>query len=58
MDTLLGRVEVDEAVDLGGDERVVPAVLHPHRLLDACDSGAGEADPHLGRRGLQVWCRR
>ena len=46
---LLGRVEVDEAVDLGGDERVAAAVLHAHGFLDAGHAGAREADSDLGR---------
>ena len=51
---LLGRVEVDEAVDLGRDERVAAAVLHAHRLLHAGDPGAGEADANLGLGSLQI----
>jgi hypothetical protein len=54
MDALLGGIQIDEAVDLGGYESVVAAVLHPHRLLDSRDSGAREADSDLGLRGLQV----
>ena len=42
------------AVDLGRDEHLVPAVAHPHRLLDAGDARARERDPNLGRRGLEV----
>jgi len=51
---LLRRVEVDEALDVGGDESVAPAVLHAHGLLDAGDAGARKADADLGRRSLQV----
>ena len=51
---LLGRVEVDRAGDLGGEGLLAPFVADPDRLLDAGDPGAGQADPHLGRRGLDV----
>ena len=54
----LSRVEVDEAVDLGRDERGLAAVLHPDCLLDACYAGARQADPDPGRRGLEVECGR
>ena len=54
MDALLGRVEVDVAVDLGRDERLVAVVPHAHGLLDAGDAGAGQADADLGRFRLQV----
>ena len=55
MHAFLRRVEVDEAVDLGRDEGVPAAVLHPHCLLDARHAGAREPDPYLRRRRLQVW---
>ena len=51
---LARRVEVDEAVDLGRDERVAAAVLHAHRLLHAGDAGAGEPELHLRHGGLHV----
>ena len=51
---LLSRVEVDEAVDLGRDERVAAAVLHAHGLLHAGDPGAGEADANLGLGSLEI----
>ena len=54
VDALLHRVEVDGAVDLGRDEHLVPAVPHPHRLLDAGDARARERDPNLGRRSLEI----
>ena len=50
---LLSRVEIDEAVDLARDERLLP-VAHPHGLLDARHARAGEAETHLRRRGLEV----
>jgi hypothetical protein len=54
VDALLVWVQVDEAVDLGRDERVPATVLHAHGLPDARDTRAREPDPHLGRRCLQV----
>ena len=54
MHALLGGVEVDEAVDLGRDERVAAAVLQAHGLLHAGDSGAGEADADLGLGSLEI----
>jgi len=47
-------IEVDEAVDLGRDEDVLAAVLHPHRLLDSCYSRARETDTDVRRGCLQV----
>ena len=54
VDALLGRVEVDGAGDLGGERLLAPFVADPDRLLDARHPGAGQADPHLGRRGLEI----
>src|SRR5947207_3381107 len=52
--TLLCRLEVDEAVDLRGDELLVRPAAEADRLLDAGDARARGADPDLGRRGLEV----
>ncbi len=54
VDALLGRVEVDRAGDLGGKGLLVALVPDPDRLLDAGHAGAGQADPHLRRRSLQI----
>src|SRR5262249_17175012 len=50
----LCRVEVDEAVDPGRDELLVRPAAQPDGLVHAGDAGSREADPHLGRRGLEV----
>ena len=47
VDALLRGVEVDEAVDLGRDERVSATVLHAHGLLNSGDARAGEPELHL-----------
>ena len=54
VDALLGGIEVDGAGDLGGERLLAPLVPDPDRLLDAGHAGAGQADPNLGRRGLQI----
>ena len=54
VDALLGGIEVDGARDLGREGLLVPLVPDPDRLLDARHAGPGQADPHLGRRGLQI----
>ena len=54
MDALLGRVQIDEAVDLGGHERLVAVVAHAHGLLHTRHAGPGEADPDVGLFRLQV----
>ena len=54
MDALLRRVEVDGAGDLGRKRLLAPFVPDPDRLLDAGHAGTGQADPNLGRRGLQI----
>src|SRR5439155_17736259 len=51
---LLRRVEVDGALDVGGDELLVLAPAEADRLVDAADAGAREADPHLGGGRLQI----
>ena len=54
VDALLSGVEVDRALDLRGDLLLAPAVADPDRLLDARHSGAGQAEPDLGERSLEV----
>ena len=54
VNALLGRVEVDGAGDLRGERLLAPFVADPDRLLDSGHAGAGQADAHLGRRGLEV----
>ena len=49
-----GGIEVDEAVDLGGDERVAAAVLHPDGLLHSRDACAGKPELDFRRGGLHV----
>ena len=51
---LLGGIEVDEAVDLGRDERVAAAVLHAHGLLDTGHARAGEPELHVGDGRLEI----
>ena len=58
MDALLGRVEVDGAVDLGGDQLLAAAVADPDRLLDPAHARARQPEPHLGRPCLQVGCEK
>jgi hypothetical protein len=50
----LGRVEVDRAGDLGGDELLVRSAAEADRLADAGDADPGQAEPHLGLGGLKV----
>ena len=54
VDALLARVEVDEAVDLSGDELLGAAPAEADRLGHALDACPGQAEPHLGRRGLEI----
>ena len=54
MDALLLGIEVDVAVDRGGNERLVAVVAHSYRLLDVRHARAREAEPHFGRRRLEV----
>jgi hypothetical protein len=51
---LLARVEVDEAVDLRGDELLGAAPAESDRLGDALDARPRQAEPHLGCRGLEI----
>ena len=51
---LLARVEVDEAVDLRGDELLGNAPAEADRLGHALDARSRQAEPHLGYRGLEV----
>jgi hypothetical protein len=51
---LLGRIEIDEAVDLRRDEGISASVLHAYRFLDAGDARTRETDPHVRRRGLEI----
>ena len=51
---LLRRVEIDGAVDRRRDQLLLGAAADAHRLLDAGDAGARQADRHLGRGGLEV----
>ena len=51
---LLARVEVDEAVDLRGDELLGAAPAEADRLGHALDARPGQAEPHLGCRGLEI----
>ena len=57
MDALLGRIEVDRALDVGGDELLAAAVAEPDRLRDSANARAREAEAHIGRRGLEVVVR-
>ena len=45
---LLGRVEVDRALDVGGDLLLDACVADPDRLARAHHARAREAEPHLG----------
>jgi len=44
----LGRVEVDGARDLGGDELLVRPAAEADRLADAGDADPGQAESNLG----------
>src|SRR3954451_570427 len=52
VDAFLGWIEIDEALDVGRDERVPPPMLHPDGLLHARHPGAGKADTDFWGRGL------
>ena len=54
VDALLARVEVDEAVDLRGDELLGAAPAEADRLGHALDARPRQAEPHLGCRGLEI----
>ncbi len=54
VDALLGAVEVDGALDVGGDQFLDVAVPDADRLLDARDPSAGQAQPDLGQGGLEI----
>src|SRR6266545_5149346 len=54
VDALLLRIQIDRAVDLRGDELLRPAPPQADRLFDALHPGPGQAELHLGRRGLYV----
>ena len=49
---LLSRVEVDCAVDLGGDQLLGSAPAQTNRLTDALDARARQPEPHLRNGGL------
>ena len=51
---LLAVGEIDGALDLRGHHRLAPFVPHAYRLLHAGHARAGEREPHLGRRGLEI----
>ena len=52
--TLLSRIQVDGAVDLGGDQLLGSAPAQANRLADALDACARQPESHLGRGGLQI----
>ena len=52
---LLRRVEVDGAVDRRRDQLLVAATADPHRFLHARDARAGEPEPYLRWRRLQIF---
>jgi hypothetical protein len=54
MDALLVGGEVDSAVDHRRHDRLGVTAPDPHRLLHAGDTGAGEGEPDLRRRGLEI----
>ena len=54
VDALLLVREVDRALDLGRHHGLVAFVADAHRLLDAGHAGAGERQPHVGSRGLEI----
>ena len=53
---LLLRAEVDEALDLGGEDLLRAVLSDADDLLDAGDADAREADLERGTLGLDVWC--
>ncbi len=54
VDTFLPRVEVDRAVDGGGNELLAAAAADADRLLHAGHADARETECDLGRRRLQI----
>jgi hypothetical protein len=58
VDALATRIEVDGAVDRGGDELLGAAVADPHGFLDAGHADAREAECDLRRGRLQVGASR
>jgi hypothetical protein len=51
---LLGRVEIDRALDLGGDQLLDIAVANADRLAHSGHACAGDPELHVGQRRLQV----
>src|SRR5918994_3821268 len=58
VDALLRRVEVDGALDVGGDQLLAGPVPDPDRLRDAGDPRAGQAEANLGLRCLEVFAEQ
>jgi hypothetical protein len=54
VDALLRRVEIDRALDVGGDEPFQLAPAKPNRFAEAAHARPGEADANLGRGRLEV----
>ena len=58
MHALLLRIEIDAAVDLGGDQLLRAAPAQADRLLDPLHAGSRQPQAHLWRRGLQIVQKR
>ena len=58
VDAFLRRLEVDRAVDLGGDELLRVAMAQPDRLADAADAGVREPEADVRLRSLDVLCEK
>ena len=54
VNALLSRIQVDCALDLGGDQLLAAAVANPDRLADSHDARAREPELDLRLRGLEV----
>ncbi len=58
VDALLRRVEVDGALDVGGDQLLAGPVPDPDRLRDSGDPRARQAEANLGLRRLEVFAEQ
>ena len=54
VDALLGRIQIDRALDLGGDEPLDLAPAEPDRLAETAHTGARQPDLDVGGRRLEI----
>ena len=55
VNALLRRVEIDGALDVGGDQLLAGSVPNPDRFRHSGDACAGQAEANLGLRCLEVF---